>query len=173
MENFVNFVSIVFNEINDDSNKNSGSVLQKILFWIDASYSYDNVRNSWLWYLHNFIIMIARCVNEWILELFKFPCIVPIYAWFFMHCRNHNNDRHANHVIIYGCALLNQLFVLKVLTYRRLLGLVSKLTSELCWLGTLIFDQLLLKVLVTQSVIRQPLFWLNNNGELVKSYNLD
>ena len=45
--------------------------------------------------------MIARCVNDWILELFfKFPCIVRIYAWFFMHCRNHHSDSHANHVII-------------------------------------------------------------------------
>ena len=32
--------------------------------------------------------------------LFKFPCIVRIYAWFFMHCRNHHSDSHANHVII-------------------------------------------------------------------------
>ena len=31
---------------------------------------------------------------------FKFPCIVRIYAWFFMHCRNHHSDSHANHVII-------------------------------------------------------------------------
>ena len=30
---------------------------------------------------------------------FKFPCIVRIYAWFFMHCRNHHSDSHANHVI--------------------------------------------------------------------------
>ena len=29
----------------------------------------------------------------------KFPCIVRIYAWFFMHCRNHHSDSHANHVI--------------------------------------------------------------------------
>ena len=33
--------------------------------------------------------------------LFKFPCIVRIYAWFFMHCINHHSDSHANHVIIY------------------------------------------------------------------------
>ena len=32
--------------------------------------------------------------------LFKFPCIVRIYAWIFMHCRNHYSDSHANHVII-------------------------------------------------------------------------
>ena len=32
--------------------------------------------------------------------LFKFPCIVRIYAWFFMHCRNHHSDSHANHVIM-------------------------------------------------------------------------
>ena len=31
---------------------------------------------------------------------FKFPCIVRIYAWFFMHCRNHHSDSHANHVIM-------------------------------------------------------------------------
>ena len=31
---------------------------------------------------------------------FKFPCIVRIYAWFFMHCRNHHSDNHTNHVII-------------------------------------------------------------------------
>ena len=33
---------------------------------------------------------------------FKFPCIVWIYAWFFMHCRNHHSDSHANHVIIWA-----------------------------------------------------------------------
>ena len=32
--------------------------------------------------------------------LFKFPCIVRIYAWFVMHCRNHYSDSHANHVIM-------------------------------------------------------------------------
>ena len=31
---------------------------------------------------------------------FKFACIVRIYAWFFVHCRNHHSDNHANHVII-------------------------------------------------------------------------
>ena len=30
----------------------------------------------------------------------KFSCIVRIYAWFFMHCRYHHSDSHANHVII-------------------------------------------------------------------------
>ena len=25
--------------------------------------------------------------------------MVRIYAWFFMHCRNHYSDSHANHVI--------------------------------------------------------------------------
>ena len=33
----------------------------------------------------------------------KFPCIVRIYAWFFMHCRNYHSDSHANHVIIVIC----------------------------------------------------------------------
>ena len=36
-----------------------------------------------------------------------------------------------------------------------------------------IFDQLLLKVFVTQLIINQPLFWLYNNGEQVKSHNLN
>ena len=36
-----------------------------------------------------------------------------------------------------------------------------------------VFDQLLLKVFVTQLIIDQPLFWLYNNGEPVKSYNLN
>ena len=53
----------------------------------------------------------------------------------------------------------------------RLQGLVSILMNVLCWLGTFIFDQLLLKVPVTQSVISQFLFWWYNNGELVKTYN--
>ena len=52
---------------------------------------------TWLWYFRIFIIVIARCVNDRILEL---PCIVRIYAWFFMHCKNHYSDSHANHVII-------------------------------------------------------------------------
>ena len=86
---FVNYVSIVFNEINDNSNKNPGSILKEINFWIIASYSYDNLRNSWLWYFRNVIIVIARCVNDLILELFSnfralcesmydFSCIVDI-----------------------------------------------------------------------------------------------
>ena len=42
--------------------------------------------------------------------LFKLPCIVRIYAWFFMHCRNHHSDSHANHVImLYRCALHMQM----------------------------------------------------------------
>ena len=40
---------------------------------------------------------------EWLnfRTFFKFPCIVWIYAWFFMHCRNHHSDSHVNHVIIH------------------------------------------------------------------------
>ena len=50
--------------------------------------------------LPQFIIVIARCVNDHVLELFfKFQCILRIYAWFLMHCRNHHSDSHANHVI--------------------------------------------------------------------------
>ena len=30
---------------------------------------------------------------------FKFPCIVRIYAWFFIHYKNHYRESHANHVI--------------------------------------------------------------------------
>ena len=86
---FVNYVSIVFNEINNNSNTNSGSILWEITFCIIVSYSYDNLRNSWLWYVRNFIIVIARCVNDWNFELFSkfralcesthaFSCIVEI-----------------------------------------------------------------------------------------------
>ena len=97
---FVNYVSIVLYEINDNSNENPGSILWETTFWIIASYSYDNLRNSWLCYFRNFIIVIERCVNDWIfLTFYKFPCIVWIYAWFFMHCRNHHSDNHVNHVI--------------------------------------------------------------------------
>ena len=41
-------------------------------------------------------------ICEWLNSgiFFKFPCIVRIYAWFFMHCRNHHSDNHTNHVII-------------------------------------------------------------------------
>ena len=40
-------------------------------------------------------------ICEWLNfgTFFKFPCIVQIYAWFFMHCRNHHSDSHNNHVI--------------------------------------------------------------------------
>ena len=101
MVRFVYCVSIDFNEIYVNSNKNSGSIFKERAFWIIASHSYDTLRNSWLWYFRNFIIVIARCVNDWIFgTLFKFPCIVRIYAWLFMHCRNHHSDSHANHVII-------------------------------------------------------------------------
>ena len=39
---------------------------------------------------------------EWLYfgTFFKFPCIVWIYAWFFIHCRNHHSGSHVNHVII-------------------------------------------------------------------------
>ena len=40
--------------------------------------------------------------DVWMTEFWNFfqiPCIVRIYAWFFMHCRNHHSDSHANHVI--------------------------------------------------------------------------
>ena len=65
------------------------------------SHSYDTLWNSWLWYFHNFITVIA-VMCEWLNfgTFFKFPCIVRIYAWFFMHCRNHHSDSHANYVII-------------------------------------------------------------------------
>ena len=76
----VNYVSTVLNEINVNSNKNHGSILLEITFWITASYGYDNLK---LYYLPNFIILIARCVNDRILELFfQFICIVGIYAFF-------------------------------------------------------------------------------------------
>ena len=86
---FVNYVSVDLNEINDNSNKNSDLILWGINFWIIGSYSYENLRNSWLWYFRNFIIVIARCVNDQILELdsnfralcesmHDFSCIVEI-----------------------------------------------------------------------------------------------
>ena len=31
---------------------------------------------------------------------FKFPCSLRIYAWFFMHCRNHHSVSYAYHVIM-------------------------------------------------------------------------
>ena len=34
-----------------------------------VSYIYENIRNSWLWSFRSFIIVITRCVNDWILEL--------------------------------------------------------------------------------------------------------
>ena len=41
---------------------------------------------------------------------FKFPCIVRICAWFFMHCRNHHSDNYTNHVIMLNSCLLNSFF---------------------------------------------------------------
>ena len=86
---FINCVSIDFDEIYVNSNKNPGSILYERAFWIILSHSYDTLKNSWLWYFRNFIIVIARCANDWILELFKifralcesmhdFSCIVEI-----------------------------------------------------------------------------------------------
>ena len=48
----------------------------------------------------NFVIVISIYVygGVWGLVL-KFPCIVQIYAWFFMHRRNNQCESHANHVI--------------------------------------------------------------------------
>ena len=68
---FINCVSIDFNEIYVHSYKNPGSILYERAFWIIATHSYDSLRNSWLWYFRNFVIVIARCVNDWILELFS------------------------------------------------------------------------------------------------------
>ena len=102
---FVNYVWIVLMKLMVLQIRIFSSILQELNFWIIEPYSYDNLKNWWRWYFCNFIIVIARCVNDWILELFfKFPCIVRIYAWFFMHCRNHHSDSHANHVIMAICA---------------------------------------------------------------------
>ena len=48
---------------------------------------------------------------------FKFPCIVWIYAWFFMHCRNHHSDSHANHVIIQNKTVIHMTVLLSCLFY--------------------------------------------------------
>ena len=69
---FVICVSIYFNEIYVNSNKNSDSILYERAFWKIASHSYDTWRNLWLWYFRNFFIEFARCVNDWILELSNF-----------------------------------------------------------------------------------------------------
>ena len=49
-----------------------------------------------------------REVREWLNFgiYFKCPCIVQIYAWFFMPCKNYHCDSHANHVIILSNAHL-------------------------------------------------------------------
>ena len=73
-------------------------------FLIIESYSYDK----------KFMTMILpqfhHCdceICEWLNfgTFCKFPCIVRIYAWYFMQCRNHHSDNHANHVIIRPKAL--------------------------------------------------------------------
>ena len=54
-----------------------------------------------MWYSHNFIIVIARCVNDFILELFSnFHALCESMHDFFIHCRNHHSGSHVNHVII-------------------------------------------------------------------------
>ena len=35
-------------------------------------------------------------------NFFKFPCIVRIHAWFFMHCRNHYSNSHTNDFMRHG-----------------------------------------------------------------------
>ena len=52
-------------------------------------------------------------ICEWLNfgTFFKFPCIVRIYAWFFMHCRNYHSDSHANHVIMCLSIMHNNIFV--------------------------------------------------------------
>ena len=60
--------------------------------------------------------------------LFKFPCIVRIYAWFFMHCRNHYSDSHANHVIIIFSAVgPSRYFLIFPTEYRLKLILLHNL----------------------------------------------
>ena len=97
----VNCVSIDFNEIYVNSNKNSASILWERAFWIIASHRF--------WYLQKFMTDTTQQFHhcncemcEWLNfgTFFKFPCIVRIYAWFFMHCRNHHSNSHAKHVII-------------------------------------------------------------------------
>ena len=41
-----------------------------------------------------------RYVNHWILKLLKNFRALCIYAWFFMHCRNHHSDSHPDHIIM-------------------------------------------------------------------------
>ena len=86
---FVNCASKDFDEIYVNSNKNSGSIMWERAFWIIASHGYTTLRNTWLWYFRNFIIVVTGCGNDWILELFSnfralcesmhdFSCIVEI-----------------------------------------------------------------------------------------------
>ena len=37
-------------------------------------------------------------IRNWLSS--EFPCILQIYAWFFMQCGNHHSDSHVNHAII-------------------------------------------------------------------------
>ena len=97
---FVNYVLIVFNEIDGNPNKRNSCSIKKTTFWIISFSNNDNLRNLWLWYYRNFIIVIVRRVNDWNFgTFFKIPFVVRIYAWFFMDCRNHHIASHANHVI--------------------------------------------------------------------------
>ena len=74
---------------------------------------------EWPIYINdNFAIssLLFRYICEWLNFgiFFKLPCIVQLYAWFFMHCKNHPSDSHTNHVIM----LYNWQLIL--ITYEQL-----------------------------------------------------
>ena len=64
------------------------------------------------------------------------------------------------------------IFVLNVLTYRGLEGVVPTVTSVML-IRDFYYGQLLLEVHVTQSAISQALFQLYDNGELVTGFNFN
>ena len=68
-------------DINDNQKNQFCSILLDITFWIFVLYGWDTLRNAWLQCFHKYIIVIARSVNDWIVEFFfKFLSIMRIYA---------------------------------------------------------------------------------------------
>ena len=74
-------------------------------------------------------------MTEWLNfgTFLKFPCIVRIYAWFIMHCRNHHSDSHANHVITNHWGQATHIYVSKLTIIGSDNGLMPGRCQAIIW----------------------------------------
>ena len=91
MRNFKKFDCLVFCSIIATRPSDKSTVTATRPVWLCHS---SGTIGRWFWRpLHQ--------MCEWLNfgTFFKFPCIVRIYACFFIHFRNHHSNSHTNHII--------------------------------------------------------------------------